>query len=537
MLQNKFILIILFLIIFFPNFFCFANDDEPDAMLAEREQFAVEMFFQNEEIIGPQRRFLTADEVSQLYKFAEARLKSIAAETRDLSQEEAHQYILEKIYGPGGLKAEVYEKVKEFNRNKTLPSNFEKDIKAFYLKYGKKFPVKVIIATIISTVLLIYLLLKIIKNKIVNRIIAIGLIVIAGYLIYLVLNNTSCSHQKIKKYFEKQKVFVPKSIEGKNIYYVKPLINTAYTAELIEDIDKANYTIVVSMYLAELTKKTDTYPNKIFEALIRAVQRDVNIYVMLDYPNIQQNVDLYKKNNVVKEFLENNKIKVIWDSPQIENHEKIILIDEQVLYVCSHNWSYEALTNNEEVSFKIYAYKYPVEVLNYFYNPFEGQVKAPVILKKMRINTDALIKAEEFSFLESYKYFYKLKKELLHTKKSVKIKMFLIRTVSMNDDDKVYQLLSILKQLKEQGKKIDVSLDASMEKENMPVYNLLKSYNINVRFSSDKIIMHTKIVLIDDKKIFCGSHNWSNSSFNTNREVSIYCKSSEIGKYLLKNLW
>ncbi|HOK40735.1 MAG TPA: phospholipase D-like domain-containing protein [bacterium] len=507
-----------------------------DISLTEREQFAFEMFYQNEEIFGPYKQYLNNEDLEQLYSYAEERLSNIVKETRDFSKEEAHQYILEKIYGSGGLKSEIHEQMREIFKRKTLPSSFENDLKNFYLKYGKKYPLKIIISTIIAVLLLIYIIFHIIKNKIIKDIFAIILILFAAYLIYLILSNKGCSYQKIKKYLSKQTIILPKSDIGKNIYFVKPLINTAYTYELVEDINKAKYIIVVSMYLAELSKSNTAYQAMIFDALIKAAARNVKVYVMLDYPDIEQNLDLYTKNNAVKNFLENNKIIVIWDSPQIENHEKIILIDEQILYVCSHNWSYAALTTNEEISFKIYSYEYPQEILNYYYTPFENQIKSIVILEKLNIKTDKYFKTDDFSFLTSYKYFYKLKRELITTKKSVKIRMFLIRTVSMNEEDKVFQLLQILKKLKENGKDIEIILDASMSKENTPVYDLLKNYNINVRFNHNEKIMHTKLVIIDNEKIFCGSHNWTNSSFNTNREVSIYCKSSELAKYIEKNI-
>jgi len=67
-----------------------------------------------------------------------------------------------------------------------------------------------------------------------------------------------------------------------------------------------------------------------------------------------------------------------------------------------------------------------------------------------------------------------------------------------------------------------------LESENAIVYDYFKEKKIPVKFYEGSNIMHTKLVVIDGKKIFCGSHNWTNSAFNSNREISAYIENSEL---------
>ncbi|HON56066.1 MAG TPA: phospholipase D-like domain-containing protein, partial [bacterium] len=355
--------------------------------------------------------------------------------------------------------------------------------------------------------------------------------------------------------------------DSKNIYFVKLLKNKEYAEEIIKDINQAKDSIYISMYLIEINKNPYNLSNKIIEALCSAAQRNVKIFVMLDLPAKGENPDLLKKNTVVKKKLESNNIKVIWDSPNNENHEKIVLIDEKIMYIGNHNWSIASLEYNEEISLKITSYRFTADILNYFFNIFAEtqenikELSEVSLLQKELISSDNLketgaqstenfagaaeelenqniferedlIKVTDLQFLPGYMYYFKLRKELAAAESSVYINMFLLRYVNANIKDPVYNLLEILNELNSKGVKIKIVLDRMLEEENKIVYNFLNERKIPVEFYNGNNTMHTKLVVIDGKKIFCGSHNWTNSAFNSNREVSVYLESPEITEQL-----
>ena len=53
------------------------------------------------------------------------------------------------------------------------------------------------------------------------------------------------------------------------------------------------------------------------------------------------------------------------------------------------------------------------------------------------------------------------------------------------------------------------------------VIDILKQQGCNVRKPITKNLIHPKVMIIDDKTIILGSHNYTQSAFTTNFEVSI----------------
>jgi phosphatidylserine/phosphatidylglycerophosphate/cardiolipin synthase-like enzyme len=90
--------------------------------------------------------------------------------------------------------------------------------------------------------------------------------------------------------------------------------------------------------------------NKLADALINARQRDVSVKVILE-PSVYQNNDIFNK-------LINNGIDVNWASKKFHNtHSKFLIIDDNIVFVGSMNWSENALENNREASVIIYSQK------------------------------------------------------------------------------------------------------------------------------------------------------------------------------------
>jgi len=50
----------------------------------------------------------------------------------------------------------------------------------------------------------------------------------------------------------------------------------------------------------------------------------------------------------------------------------------------------------------------------------------------------------------------------------------------------------------------------------------LNNLSINARVIESERLMHTKLLIIDDKKVVVGSHNYSQSAFSSNYELSVF---------------
>ena len=57
--------------------------------------------------------------------------------------------------------------------------------------------------------------------------------------------------------------------------------------------------------------------------------------------------------------------------------------------------------------------------------------------------------------------------------------------------------------------------------QNDGVVDILKSMGCNARKLNSKKILHTKLIIIDKKRIILGSHNYTQHAFSSNHEASI----------------
>ena len=85
--------------------------------------------------------------------------------------------------------------------------------------------------------------------------------------------------------------------------------------------------------------------------------------------------------------------------------------------------------------------------------------------------------------------------------------------------------------LENQGKRRD-RLDAG----NHATANFLVSGGVKVFFDSPNVTTHTKVVVIDDRYVFLGSHNLSQGALTRNNELSLLVDSPELAAEVLARL-
>ncbi len=124
-----------------------------------------------------------------------------------------------------------------------------------------------------------------------------------------------------------------------------------YYKSLIQDLRRANSSIVVAMYLMIYDPDDPVdYANDLIRELVEARKRGVNITVILEYRTYRGYLD---ENLETYHYLKAHNITVILDNDTETDHMKIVIIDEKIVYLGSHNWTESGLCYNHEVSVKI----------------------------------------------------------------------------------------------------------------------------------------------------------------------------------------
>ena len=161
---------------------------------------------------------------------------------------------------------------------------------------------------------------------------------------------------------------------------VKMMANRDYYPILHELIMEADYEILIIMYQAR------TYPDhpegvneQMYNDLFEAVNRGVYVQVILDASS--WNMGSTYKNLQLAEFLRSGGIDVLWDPPDVTSHNKMVLIDDDVVIIGSTNWSYYALARNNEISVMIRSTELYTEVRDY-YNSIKEHCTYELILDK-----------------------------------------------------------------------------------------------------------------------------------------------------------
>ncbi|GAB4181225.1 MAG: hypothetical protein Tsb002_01010 [Wenzhouxiangellaceae bacterium] len=125
------------------------------------------------------------------------------------------------------------------------------------------------------------------------------------------------------------------------------LFNSQYPSAVGELIDAAETSIKILMfYIVPGSSGVDMLLQKLLDAKARGVQ----VKVVLDK---DQEGDVYNSreiNQAAFEFLDSNGIDVAFDSEDALLHAKLLVIDDRISVVGSHNWTAGSFYNFEDIS-------------------------------------------------------------------------------------------------------------------------------------------------------------------------------------------
>jgi phosphatidylserine/phosphatidylglycerophosphate/cardiolipin synthase-like enzyme len=127
------------------------------------------------------------------------------------------------------------------------------------------------------------------------------------------------------------------------------LTNKDYFPALIKVIDDAQDEIFISIFSFKVGVHKNSYPDQVLLHLSQAVRRGVKVKIILENTgNRDQKLD--EQSHRTKNTLEEKGVKVYLDSPRRTTHTKLIVIDQKIVLLGSHNLTSAALKYNNEVS-------------------------------------------------------------------------------------------------------------------------------------------------------------------------------------------
>jgi phosphatidylserine/phosphatidylglycerophosphate/cardiolipin synthase-like enzyme len=127
------------------------------------------------------------------------------------------------------------------------------------------------------------------------------------------------------------------------------LTNEDYFPALLKAIDEAQSEIFMSIFSFKAGMHKNSYPDRILGHLAKAVKRGVNVKVILETTG-RLDDELNAQNRQTGKLLEEKGVKVYFDSLRTTTHTKLVVIDERLIILGSHNLTQSALKYNNEIS-------------------------------------------------------------------------------------------------------------------------------------------------------------------------------------------
>ncbi len=126
------------------------------------------------------------------------------------------------------------------------------------------------------------------------------------------------------------------------------LPDSDYFPALLNCVREARQNIDLVMYLWKQSKSPKNKPRQLIRALGDAHRRGVRIRVLLEDSGYDREIN--RANRETARLLEQEGIKVLFDSQAVTTHAKLAIIDGRFTFLGSHNLTQSALGHNHEIS-------------------------------------------------------------------------------------------------------------------------------------------------------------------------------------------
>jgi phosphatidylserine/phosphatidylglycerophosphate/cardiolipin synthase-like enzyme len=130
-------------------------------------------------------------------------------------------------------------------------------------------------------------------------------------------------------------------------------------------IHEAKYSIQVMMFeMGYYDKYPNTPSNLLIKELMNATKRGVKVEVILEVKEGEDRTA--KRNRHTGKILSEGGVEVIYDPLFKTTHAKLMVVDGRLTLLGSTNWTYYALTSNNEASVLIRSQELARAIIDYF---------------------------------------------------------------------------------------------------------------------------------------------------------------------------
>jgi len=163
-------------------------------------------------------------------------------------------------------------------------------------------------------------------------------------------------------------IFVSTSIFSKNI---EVLLNKDYTYKVLKYLKNAKKEVIISSFMwCCHPEKYGSLPCKILDEIIHLVEKGVKVTIILEKDiksesSCNKVIPLIFQKTLLRKY---KNLKIYFDDPFKRSHQKIILIDKNIVFIGSHNITQSALKYNNEVSVLIKSKKVYKKLKDYLAN-------------------------------------------------------------------------------------------------------------------------------------------------------------------------
>ena len=159
-------------------------------------------------------------------------------------------------------------------------------------------------------------------------------------------------------------VCLPPSV-GMPVEDLRVVTNEQYFRVARDLIREAKHSVRVMMFeMAYYAKHGDAPTNVLIKELIGAKKRGLKVEVILEVREGQDRTT--KGNRRTGKILAEGGVEVVYDSVLKTTHAKLMIVDEQSTLLGSTNWTYSALSKNNEASVVIRSKEVAKDLLEFF---------------------------------------------------------------------------------------------------------------------------------------------------------------------------
>ncbi len=268
--------------------------------------------------------------------------------------------------------------------------------------------------------------------------------------------------------------------------FVVPIENYGYAPIIKHLIDNAKKSVHISMLLL-----SDYEPVKtLLDSLVDAKNRGVDVKVVYEGD--------ISSNHYGADYLSSRGVAVKEDGSSKFLHTKLVVIDDEVVYLGSHNWSPNALGKNNEYGIVIFNQSIANVYERYFQSIWNDASSTPSA-------GHVYESVQGLSIETTYDgYTYNALRSLIDSaRQRLYVAMYTMAYYS-NPNSTEERVDTLVNGIVSKGDIASVILD-DHDSEN--AYNYLKDEGVDVMYDSKSVTTHLKLVIADDS-VYVGDANW-----------------------------